>query len=240
MNNRALEFLINSYYNNKMLEWFLDDRKVRPEVIECFKAHQECSEDEDHIDEVYTDKFISDLFNNWTVYRYNFYRYTGGKHFFDKHIKASELVELLTEMSYIQQSEFGEVSNPVEKGIGETWNTLAYWYVYANKSKYIDSFSECFKQLYSDWRDKDRHCRLSCGICYENKVLYTGCSTCNGNYVCKSCYTSMDDNCCPFCRCDEMIQQVDDREDDDNLNEWSEKMVVIHRDVLFEVYKKRL
>lgn len=63
--------------------------------------------------------------------------------------------------------------------------------------------------MYKD--NKTKPSRIPCGICWENKLIYTGCSICKGNYLCYTCYTHLEsDNECPFCRCPEMILNIQD------------------------------
>lgn len=86
------------------------------------------------------------------------------------------------------------------------WNTIAYWVIKdILYDEYLMKFQKKYEQEYQDYKDEmTKPSRIPCGVCYENKLLYTGCYTCNNNYLCRTCYIKCE-NECPFCRDGMMI-----------------------------------
>lgn len=94
----------------------------------------------------------------------------------------------------------------------ELWNTIAYWFVKNNcyeiihkrLKSYIDEivYDEIERRKIKDIYKGES--RLECVVCFEKKVIYTGCSKCHSAFCCFECYDKLD-NVCPLCRYDQMI-----------------------------------
>ena len=103
-----------------------------------------------------------------------------------------------------------EVKNEIH-----TWNTLAYWcFKVGDFSSQKDRMKDWIKSELDRIKKNQKtrtefsgESRLVCVICLENKVIYTGCSTCSAGLLCYECYTKID-NVCPVCRCSSMIKCV--------------------------------
>jgi hypothetical protein len=122
-------------------------------------------------------------------------------------------------------------SNLLIKDKTNAWNSIVYWLVKENDLLYTE-LNDLIEKKYKHYLDSKRPSRIACGICFENKILYTGCSCCNGNYICYQCYDCLDkENNCPYCRCPEMIDSEPPQTaySPEEINDKKELMIVLKR-----------
>jgi hypothetical protein len=193
--NAAIDVFVSEHYT----DMFNNDIEYIHKKI----MNEECSL-EDGYDEFYDDVFIQKLFNT----DYSFYEESKD---ILKRMKANDLIQLVTDFN--EWAKDNEFVNIFEEE-GKVWCALAYHAVKTNnriKNEYIDTFKDSYKDYIDTYNYRyTTYSRIPCGICFEHKTLHTGCSCCNGNYVCGNCYINIDikhRNKCPFCRCTNMIKE---------------------------------
>lgn len=214
-----LNQVVESFARLKMDEWFL--RHLEGKVKDVFDDGEVDGND---IEDLWEDEFLEDLFNRWDDEGFNFH--LDYKSYLDNNFTVSQFIIFWNKCSKWFRSEF---STNVEMDNAEkAWNTVAYWVI---KEQDIyqtihDAFCGKFNEEYRYYKEtKGKTSRIPCGVCLENKILYTGCFECKGNYLCLSCYSKVN-NECPFCRCKEMVCKdfsVNELETD-NWGEWFDRM----------------
>ena len=225
-----LKRMVNGYIASNFKEWFdihRDEKLKRNFERMIVNGNDNEEEIGDGILEIYRDEFIEDLTNRWNEPKCpNFFKQYKC---LNNEFSIRDFIKFWKDCSEWFDDTFGddEVKLETEE---QAWNCIAFW-VFQTKlmDDFEEEFTEKFKEEFCEYRDtRNRTCRLACGVCYENKVLYTGCSCCNGNYLCHSCYDKVD-NECPFCRCSEMIKEVNYGSED--LSNWVEKIIYINKDI---------
>jgi len=209
---------IKLYTDEYTDKWFDRNKKVVEEVLKNLEDG-EALVDSEYISNLFYDRYMEDLFNDWedTRYDYNFFKFITQKKYLKEVFGSNKrrLVNLLdltfTITDFITLWGHYCVYNSDEgveemKGDEFAWNCIAYWAIRTtnelNEEEYKNSsfIKNCIKYTYTRSGSA-----LSCGVCLENKTLYTGCFQCNGNFVCFDCYNQLE-NTCPFCRCRDMIK----------------------------------
>ena len=196
-------------------------------------------EKNDIIHEQYEDEFCFDIVNNWDKDdAFNFYK---SKKDDLGHITANQFISMWAECENWYNEQY-DVKTLLVEDEERAWNTLAYWCFETTelKEEWESLFSDFFEESLNDYiESKDnRPSRIACGICYENTILYTGCSRCNENYLCKTCYKSLEsENECPFCRYEHMIDYNPKLE---HMVELMTNKRINHKDVCIRELKKRL
>lgn len=208
---------IKLYTDEYTDKWFIENKEV---VEEAFKnLDGEALVDSQYIRDLFYDKYMEYLFNDWenTKNGYNFFKFITKKSYLKARFGSNKksVVNLLnytfTIADFIWLWEQYCIYNSDEgveemKGEEHAWNCIAYWCIRTTNveddEEYKNSsfMKNCIKYEYN--RSKSH---LNCGVCFENKTLYTGCFQCNGNFVCVDCYNQLE-NTCPFCRCRLMIK----------------------------------
>lgn len=213
--------IVNQFAAEKFDTWFNSLKKL----------DEDCNEDalaEFAVDS-YRDDFVQHLFNSWDE---------GGENFYQEYThklmtyKIPDFISLWNETEKWFKEEYSvEIKMKNEE---HAWNCIAHFVF----SKWVDKFMEedfireYTKMYYSQKDYRTRKSRIACGVCLENKIIYTGCSCCNGNFICYSCYLNVD-NKCPFCRCEKMIDDIVYKHDVsyhnnatfyDDLEDWNIKM----------------
>lgn len=175
-------------------------------------------------------EFVEDLFGRWEEPNcFNFHKQY--KVAIVRHcISIAEFIKLWNECS-----KWFSVSLEVELTLAneeEAWNNIVYWvFNAACYNEWLDAFTDEFNDRLNEYKDNlYRVGRIPCGVCYENKILYTGCTCCNNNYLCQSCYGNVG-NECPFCR-SEMITPIDYYANKSlDWKKWSAEMYYVMRDI---------
>lgn len=178
--------------------WYKNQKKIINSYFENGK--------DDYIDDIiqdlYNEEFVEDCFNNWDI-KFNFYR--NNKTLIDKLYDVEDFIYFFSDCQKWFKDEYD--IDLLVINCEHAWNSIVYWLV-KDGGLLEREFDEFLQEKYETYLDSKRTSRIACGICFENKTLYTGCSCCNGNYICYECYDCLDkENNCPFCRCDEMIFQ---------------------------------
>ena len=197
-----LRGMANGFASAHFKEWF--------NIYKDGRVNQMLNEAVNNEDPHYTplkdyDEFVEDLFGRWEEPNcFNFYKHY--KVAIDRHcISIAEFIKLWNECSKWFSVSL-KVDDLMLTNEEEAWNNIIYWVF--NKACYdewLDAFKDEFNDRLNEYKDSlYRVSRITCGVCYENKILYTGCSCCNNNYLCQSCYGNVG-NECPFCR-SEMIK----------------------------------
>jgi hypothetical protein len=171
------------------------------------------------------DKYIEEHFNssistNNPVSFYNWIGLLSDKGDLDTQYSSGEFLILLKNTAKCLFDECGAILD-IQKDESIIWDTIAYFFVkeggfggvYETIYKRINSY---LKELVCDEIKKEKTAkeyegksRFECVICYENKVIYTGCSNCNSAFLCFECYDKLPTcNECPLCRCGEMMINV--------------------------------
>lgn len=204
------------FFGKSFSEWF--DAHLEYKLKAHFdkiltKELEECGLQE-YIIDVYTDEYLDDIANSDNS-GFNFYKYLQ-----DHQInhKSSVFINVWIECCNWYKENYG-IKKEI-KSQEQAWNTIAYWIVKEHcANDWEELFVEKFTDEYLMYKDnKTKPSRIACGICWENKLLYTGCSTCKGNYICYSCYNHLEnDNECPFCRSQEMILDIEATQRTDDL-----------------------
>ena len=202
--------------------WYINTKK---KCYRCF-GNVDDNEPYDIIQELYEDEFVENCFNHWDT-KFNFYR--DNKTDIDELYNVADFIALFSDCQKWFSSEFD--TDLLIKDCEDAWNSIVYWLVKDGGllNKEFDAF---LQEKYKTYLDSKRTCRIACGICYENKILYTGCSCCNGNFICEECYECLDNkNSCPYCRCEEMIDrdppQVSHSQDE--ITDKAELMITLKR-----------
>ena len=202
---------------------------------------------DDLFEDEYQTKFIETTFNSDDAcacgYKHNFYTQTEGRKL-NTEFNVSGFIYLWSCVFKWFKDTFNTVIEM--KNDEESWNTIAFWVI----SEYLyDHFFKIFKELYKEsyveYVDTvKRKSRITCGVCYEDTILYTGCRVCNNNYLCKKCYYSLeDDNQCPFCRTNTMmLDDYCDRERDlwrvDGGQVWLDKIQCVNESIIDNILRK--
>lgn len=198
---RTIKRLVGEHVDCYFDGWFKDK-----DLLEEFeRLLKEERQDEKFIDEWaednFRDEFVEKLFNDFD---------TGISFFADNEcslgteFNVDDFINLWNCASKYYKEEF---DTDVEMRNAEhAWNTIAYWVIKdILYDQYLTKFTRKYEQEYQDYKDEmTKPSRIPCGVCYENKILYTGCYTCNNNYLCRTCYIKCQDEC-PFCRNGMMI-----------------------------------
>jgi hypothetical protein len=224
-----LQKMVNGYIGSNFKDWFDNHRHTKlKKNFEKIIINND--ENDDEIITIYRDEFIEDLTNRWNEPKCpNFFKqYKLLNHEFT----IRDFIKFWEDCSEWFNNNFDYKIEIEDEET--TWNTFSYW-IFSDKliDEWQELFIEKFKEEFCNYKDiRNRTSSISCGICYENKILYTGCFCCNNNYLCQSCYDNVD-NECPFCRCNQMIKEVDVSNDNfqDDLNNWIEKIAYILRDI---------
>lgn len=196
---------IETFYEFILTQYF--KANIQPDTnLENFDTTNKITFDTS-VEDYYQDEFINNVFNDWEDRGENsFDFYNNYKVCLSGEFHLDSFLKLWNNCSKWFKDEFDVDLLP--KNARHCWNTICYWIIKTDeKETLFNLFKEKMDILYINWIDnKNRISRIPCGICYENKILYTGCSCCNNNYLCYICYESLvNKNTCPFCRCEEMI-----------------------------------
>ena len=171
---------------------------------------------DDIADEIW-ERFTQEYFNDWEkITDRGFHYWFSGESPYedlDNHFTISDFIYLYNECVNWFKTNY-DVNVEVKSEI-HIWNTITYWCFKTGDFSFQ-------KDRLKDWikEEKDRvikeketivefsgKSRLTCVICLDNKVIYTGCSTCSSGLLCYECYTNVN-NVCPVCRCSTMIKCV--------------------------------
>jgi len=219
MSNTEVTDKLNEYiklYTDEYTDkWFIENKEVVEEAIKNMEDGEPLV-DSEYIRDLFIDRYMEDLFNDFenTKKGYNFFKFITKKSYLKARFGSNKkrVVNLLnftftiTDFIWLwkRYCEYNSDEGVEEmKDEEHTWNCIAYWANRTlNEEEYqISSFiKNCIKYKYTRSGSP-----LSCGVCLENKTLYTGCYQCNGNFVCLDCYNQLE-NTCPFCRCRLMIK----------------------------------
>jgi transposase-like protein len=208
---------VNNFFAESFIKWF--DSHLEGKLKDHFdilltKGLDEC-ELKEYITDVYTDEYLEDIANSDNS-GFSFYRHLrnnqinyGASVFIKVWIDCCSWFEENYDLKHeIKSEEFA-------------WNLIAYWIIKEYcADDWENLFVERFEEDYLIYKDnKTKTSRIVCGVCLENKIIYTGCSTCKGNYLCHSCYNHLNNkNECPFCRSQEMILDIEYMTADDNTS----------------------
>lgn len=179
----SMESLMKTYFEKREFKYNEDDEAIEEMAIDIFN-----------------DCFIEDAFNDWDKSEYSFYKEYEA--IVDENMKVPQFIWLLQGATkYYKEFGIGIGLSDEER----IWNSIAYYVMKGSDFETTyesvkETFVEAFKETYYDYKDYNtKTSRIPCGICYENRTLYTGCHCCNGNYLCKTCWVNVN-NRCPFCR----------------------------------------
>jgi hypothetical protein len=181
------------------------------------------------IQDLYNDEFVEDCFNNWDTQLnlFNFYR--DNKTIIDELYNVADFIALFSDCQKWFDTEQDTIL--LMKDCEHAWNSIVYWLV-KDGGLLNEEFETFLQEKYKTYLDSKRTSRIACGICFENKILYTGCSCCNGNYICEECYDCLDkENNCPYCRCEEMIDKYPPHihHSQDEITDKEELMITLKR-----------
>lgn len=217
--NKFIQTILND--SEKILDDFT--KKNHENINEFFEKNkieiEEWGNITEAIEKYYFEYFTTVYFGDWKGDGYSFYKNNKQQL---KEYNTDELIYLWGKCEkWWKDNRITSIS--MANGVEYTWNTIVYWMVNEN-DLFIDEFQELMLQNYNYYLDEKRTARIPCGICCESKILYTGCSCCNGNYICYNCYIQLEnENSCPFCRCNKMIEKMDKDEDEDDEDEDEDK-----------------
>lgn len=210
MSKERMKDLVNQYIEANFKNWFKENTKGLEKSFKTIDTGNEEAENGTYteaMEEYFTDEFKNQLTNNWTSTEYNFY-----KHFEDEldNVLIKDFIKIWKECSEWYEEDFGNISLDNDE---QGWNTICYW-IFEDKlfDSWKDTFDFEYREQFEEYKDKNNKAsRIPCGVCYENRILYTGCFECNNNYLCRGCYISLEnENECPFCRHDKMITPIND------------------------------
>lgn len=205
------------YFGKCLREWFDThlEYKLKEHFDKLINKNLQPEELKEYILDVYNYDYIEDVANDYHQFCFS--------RFLQQHrhnYKASVFINVWIDCC----KWFEERYNIKQELLNEeqAWNDIAYWII----KKYLaqdweELFIEKFEEEFIMYKDNNsKSSRIACGICWENKIIYTGCSTCKGNYLCYSCYTHLEsNNTCPFCRCPEMVLNIEPPQiEDENTN----------------------
>lgn len=166
-------------------------------------------------DELY-DCYVNDILENViNSHNYNFYQDNEQAIY---SINAYELTRCIVcfNRQIINNGE-QDLYNPLLTDATESatfWNNLCYMYVklfednyhYYKEHTYQRLFKRYYDRLTAKYDDIDR--KLECPICNNMKGGYTGCCAPNCKTIlCKECYDELNDNKCPYCRTEPMVNK---------------------------------
>lgn len=220
-NIKILKNIIEKYVASKFQEWFVIKKdELIEEYINYSKLHDHPVPLNYSFIRLTYEEFVENLF-------IDFYKTKKTRLVFS----VETFIEFWLEYSRYEKS----ISNCEKVEITSTensWNCIAEWCFDEHLSyEWEDLFGEkMMEQYWVTIDDKRRDCRLSCGVCWENKTLYTGCFQCNGNYICHYCYFNLEnEDHCPFCRHDGIITPIEclPIQDDNDFRNWKEKMYFV-------------
>ncbi len=214
--------LIQSQGNDIIKHWFSNNEKKKELYIEFEKVNADIG---DIIHEIYNE-FIDNCFNDWE---------TGFDFHYENEQEINDEFDLADFVSFFNdcQEWFKDEYNInlLIKNKTTAWNSIAYWLVKVDDLLFTE-INDLIQEKYNNYLDSKRTSRIACGICFENKILYTGCSCCNGNYICYQCYDWLaKKNTCPYCRCDEMIYSEPPQTaySPEEINDKKELMITLKR-----------
>lgn len=217
-NIRLLKQIIEQYVSKNFTDWFNDKKdELTSEIINYSSLHNNNTE-------LFKNNFITEYYEEFVFYLFrDFYKTKKTRLVFS--IEA--FVEFWLEFSRYKKST-SDCRSVEITSTEDSWNCIAEWCFDEHLTyEWSDLFESKMMELYWSTIDDNRNCRLACGICWENKTLYTGCFQCNGNYICYCCYFNLEnENECPFCRNDGMtigIECLPILEDND-FRFWKAKM----------------
>lgn len=223
-----LKRMVNGYFGSHFKEWFDIHRNGKlKRAMEMMIVTGNDDEEEigDKIVEIFRDDFIEDLTNRWNEPKCpNFFKQYK---LLNTEFTIRDFIQFWKDCSEWFDDTFDTTLEMANEE--QAWNSICFW-VFQVKlmDEWEEIFTEKFKEEFCDYKDaRNRTGRIPCGVCYENKILYTGCSCCNNNYLCHSCYDKID-NDCPFCRCDEMVKSIDSIPDCDDFQIWITKIFRSH------------
>jgi len=163
------------------------------------------------------ERFTAEYFNDWEEDNHKGFHYwfSGESPYedLDNHFTIGNFLFIYNACIKWFKDEY-DVSVEIKNEI-HTWNTIAYWCFKVGdfssqkerlKTELVSEIERIKKnkEVSAEFSGKSR---LSCVICLENKVIYTGCSTCSSGLLCYECYSKIG-NVCPVCRCPQMVQCV--------------------------------
>jgi hypothetical protein len=193
-----LERIILSQCETIIEYWY--EYKKKEELYIDFEKVNADTELGDVTHELY-DEFVEFL-DDWET-GFDFY-YENEQEISDE-FDLTDFIELFNDCQEWYHDEYN--INLLIKNKTTAWNSIVFWLVKENDLLYTE-LNDLIEKKYKHYLDSKRTSRIACGICFENKILYTGCSCCNGNYICYQCYDCLDkENTCPYCRCEVMIDR---------------------------------
>ena len=205
MNKKAVakerfKILIQSLPDSIIEDWSESITNEEELYIEFEKVNAD-TELDDVISKLHN-KFVICL-DEWDNNGFNFYSEYACE--IDGCFDLTDFISLFNDCQEWYQKEYDV--NLLIKDKTNAWNNIAYWLVKENDLFFTEVY-DLIEKKYNYYLDRNKTSRIACGVCLENKILYTGCSRCNGNYICYQCYDCLDKkNTCPYCRCDEMIDR---------------------------------
>ena len=211
MSKEKMKDLVNQYIEANFKNWFKENTKILEKSFENIEEDEQGICYENYNEEMLEcfDLFINILTNNWTATEYNFY-----KHFEDEldNVLIKDFIKLWVECSVWLEEDFRLDKTSLDNE-EQAWNTICYW-IFIDKlnDSWEGTFDFEYREQFEEYKDKtNKKSRILCGVCYENRILYTGCFKCNNNYLCRGCYYYLEsENECPFCRHDKMITSIND------------------------------
>jgi hypothetical protein len=171
-------------------------------------------------------EFVEYCFSDWGT---GFDFYGDNDHDLPKEFDLTDFIELFNDCQEWFKDEYN--INLLITDETFAWNNIVYWLVKVYDLFYTE-LNDLIEKKYNYYLDSKKTSRIACGICFENKILYTGCSCCNGNYICYQCYNCLDKkNTCPYCRCPEMIDSEPPQTaySQDEITDKKELMIVLKR-----------
>ena len=204
--------------------WYRNTKKTT-----CYSYFEKVDEDTELdgvIQDLYNDEFVEDCFNNWDT-QFNYYR--DSKANINESYDVADFIALFSDCQKWFDSEYA--TDLLMKDCEHAWNSIVYWLV-KDGGLLNKAFKVFLQEKYKTYLDSKRTSRIACNICFENKILYTGCSCCNGNYICEECYECLaKENDCPFCRCPEMIDTnpTQTGHSPEEINDKEELMITLKR-----------
>lgn len=222
-NIKLLKSIVTKYVAPKFTQWFEDKKdELTDEFVKYFNSYNE------HLSYSFVMEY-NDEFNDNLDFD-NFYDNCNVLIESRNKFNVNDFIEFWIEYTKWWKEISGEI--PEMKSTKQAWNCIGNW-CYNNylTNEWEELFEGKMNEQYCIAIDDNRRdCRLSCGVCWENKTIYTGCFQCNGNYICSTCYFNLEnENECPFCRHDGMIIGIECLsilEDNDFAN-WKEKMYFV-------------
>jgi len=205
-----IKSLVIQYTHERLTEFFANASPA--DSFELIYKNGLIDDSFDEFDDLFEDdyqtRFIETTFNSDDAcacgYKHNFYTQTGRK--LNAEFNVSGFIYLWSCVVKWFKDTFN--ITPIMLDEETAWNIIAFWVISEHLyDHFFKIFKELYKESYVNYVDTvKRKSRITCGVCYEDTILYTGCRVCNNNYLCKKCYNSLeDDNQCPFCRTNTMM-----------------------------------